>query len=57
MAIRAADYVVVCAGEHETLTCIAAGEFFSAVAIFLLWDGIRWCVGANLRSDTQQYLA
>jgi len=32
MAIRAADYVVVCAGEHETLTCIAVGE------VFLLWS-------------------
>ncbi|MGI9443300.1 MAG: hypothetical protein ACR2N1_12585 [Rubripirellula sp.] len=57
MAIRAADYVVVCAGEHETLTCIPVGEVFSAVAIFLLWDVIGWCVGAKLRSDTQQYLA
>ncbi len=66
MAIRAADYVVVCAGEHETLTCIAVGEVFllwpllfccrhccSAVAIVFLWDGIGWCVGAKLRLHKQ----
>ncbi len=38
MAIRAADYVVVCAGEHETLTCIAVGE------VFLLWP-LFFCGG------------
>ncbi len=47
MAIRAADYMLGCAGKHETRTFIAVAEGFSALATVLRRYGIGCVWGAK----------